>query len=149
MREKTHFPRGGPVRTGEGRLWACCRTWRKRVRDIGCRGVAALEFAMMAPVLFMVLFGTMEFGLALNQYLTLTNAVLAGARTFANSRTSGTPYSSTVTAMTTAAPTLKAATLTPLIILKVNGIACASDGGCSTALSANAGNPTTVIATYP
>jgi Flp pilus assembly protein TadG len=144
-----YFPRGGPFRTMERPPLARFRAWRKRVHDIGRRGVAVLEFAVMAPVLFMVLFGIIEFGIALNQYLTLTNAVLAGARTFANSRTSTTPYSSTVTAMTTAAPTLQTATLTSLISLKVNGAACTSDGGCSTALSANAGNPSTVAATYP
>lgn len=148
MREKTHFPLGGPPRTGES-PFAGYRAVKKRFRDIGCRGVAAVEFAMMAPVLFMILFGILEFGLALNQYLTLTNAVLAGARTFANSRTSSTPYSSTVTAMTTAAPSLTAATLTPLITVKVNGNACTSDGACETALASNAGNPSTVSATYP
>jgi Flp pilus assembly protein TadG len=149
MREKTHFPPDRSFRTGQGALLACCRTGLKRVRDLGCRGVAVVEFAVMAPVLFMVLFGIIEFGIALNQYLTLTNSVLTGARTFANSRTSTTPYSSTQTAMTTAAPTLTAATLKSGIIINVNGTACSSDGGCATALTANAGNPTTVSATYP
>lgn len=79
MREKTHLPQDRSFWTGKGPLLACCRTGLKRVRDVGRRGTAVVEFAVMAPVLFMVLFGVIEFGLALNQYLTLTNAVPAGA----------------------------------------------------------------------
>lgn len=47
------------------------------------RGAAAVEFALLAPVLFMVVLGTMEFGRAYNAQMTLTNAAREGARSMA------------------------------------------------------------------
>ena len=45
------------------------------------RGIAALEFALIAPVLLLMIFGMATFGIAMNNYLTLTDAVRAGSRT--------------------------------------------------------------------
>ena len=36
------------------------------------KGIAALEFALIAPVLLLMIFGMATFGIALNNYLTLT-----------------------------------------------------------------------------
>src|ERR1700737_2465580 len=41
-------------------------------------GTAAVEFALVAPMLLLLVLGMCQFGLTLNQYLTLTNAVRSG-----------------------------------------------------------------------
>jgi len=43
-------------------------------------GASAVEFALLLPVLMMILFGIIEFGLALYQQAVLTNASREGAR---------------------------------------------------------------------
>jgi len=43
-------------------------------------GGSAVEFALLLPVLIMILFGIIEFGLALYQQAVLTNASREGAR---------------------------------------------------------------------
>jgi Flp pilus assembly protein TadG len=100
------------------------------------RGVAALEFAVLAPLLFSIMFGVIEFGLVLNQYLTLTNATMVGAMQFAfGAGVDATPYTDAVNAINAAAPNLR-----PLrITVSVNGTACATDTGCGTALSSGTG----------
>jgi Flp pilus assembly protein TadG len=44
------------------------------------RGQAMTEFALVLPILALLLFGVIQFGIAFNNYLTLTDAVRAGAR---------------------------------------------------------------------
>jgi Flp pilus assembly protein TadG len=46
-------------------------------------GAVAVEFALLLPILIALLLGIMEFSLALNAQLTLTNAAREGARTVA------------------------------------------------------------------
>jgi Flp pilus assembly protein TadG len=100
------------------------------------RGVAALEFGLIAPALFLLLFGGVEFGIVLNQYLTLTTATIAGATQFAFSAgVDATPYTDAVAAIETAAPGLTPLTIT----LSVNGTGCTSDAGCVTALAGATG----------
>jgi Flp pilus assembly protein TadG len=111
-------------------------------------GAVAVEFAIVAPVLLAMLTGTAQFGLTLNQFVILTNAVATGAQLFSISRgTMPTPYTSTVAAIEAAAPNLIPANLT--ITLSVNGTACTTDAACQTALSNAATDPATVTATYP
>ena len=62
-------------------------------------GVSAIEFAIIAPVLLMIVTGVFQFGLAMNQYLNLTNAVAQGALTLALSRGTTTPYTATTAAI--------------------------------------------------
>lgn len=47
------------------------------------RGAAAVEFALLAPVLIMILFGVMEFGRAYNVQIALSNAAREGVRVMA------------------------------------------------------------------
>jgi Flp pilus assembly protein TadG len=112
-------------------------------------GSPAVEFALLAPVLLFMLFGIIQFGIALNNDVELTDAVRTGARNFAISRASasGTPYTGTVSAITGAAANLTAGSVS--VTTKVNGTACTTDSGCSTALSTAAGETATVTATYP
>lgn len=46
----------------------------------GDRGAAAVEFALLLPVLLFVVFGIIDFGRALNAQITLTQAAREGAR---------------------------------------------------------------------
>ena len=113
------------------------------LRDV--KGVSALEFAILAPVFLTLAFGTLKFGVAMNHSLVLTNAAAKGAMTLALSRGTTTPYASTTTAVTSAAPSLTAGQIT--ITVKVNGTACTTDAACSSILVA--GQPALVKATYP
>lgn len=44
------------------------------------RGASLVEFALVAPVLFLVVFGIVEFGMGLNDYQSLRQGVREGAR---------------------------------------------------------------------
>ena len=109
------------------------------------RGVSAIEFAIVAPVVLAIGTGMLKFGVAISHYLMLTNAAAQGATTFALSRGTTTPFTSTSTAITNAAQSLTAASITKT--LKVNGTACTSDTTCAAALTAGA--TALVITTYP
>src|ERR671930_1547274 len=50
------------------------------------RGQTMVEFAIVLPVLCLLLFGAIQFGILFNSYVTLTDAVRAGARKAAVSR---------------------------------------------------------------
>ena len=51
---------------------------RNRIRED--RGQAMTEFAIVLPILVVLLFGIVQFGILFNNYVTLTDAVRAGAR---------------------------------------------------------------------
>jgi len=108
-------------------------------------GVSAIEFAIISPVMIMIMTGIFQFGVAMNHYLNLTNAAAQGALTLALSRGTTTPYTSTRAAITAAAPNLVPAQTT--VTVKINGVACTTDATCSAALVA--GLPALVKATYP
>lgn len=50
------------------------------------RGQTFVEFALALPVLLVLLFGIIQFGIAFHSYITLTDATRAGARKAAVSR---------------------------------------------------------------
>jgi Flp pilus assembly protein TadG len=52
-------------------------------------GQTMVEFALVLPVLCLFLFGVIQFGILFNNYITLTDAVRAGARQAAVSRNLG------------------------------------------------------------
>jgi Flp pilus assembly protein TadG len=103
-------------------------------RDL--RGVAALEFALVAPMLLLLIFGGAEVGIVLNQYISLTNATIVGAMQFAfGAGVDVTPVTDATASIHLAAPGL-----TPLTITySVNGTACATDAACNTALGGGSG----------
>lgn len=55
--------------------------WNGRDGDRRDRGAVLLEFAVVAVVLFTILFGIIEFGSAFNDYQSLRQVVREGART--------------------------------------------------------------------
>jgi Flp pilus assembly protein TadG len=67
---------------------------RRGIARFGCRsfddrGQTLVEFALVLPVLLIVLTGIFAFGIILNQYEILTNAVSSGARMAAMSESAG------------------------------------------------------------
>ena len=68
-----------------------------------------VEFVLVLPVLLVVLFGIIQFGMAFNNYLALTDAVRAGARTAAVSRFSADPVADTTTRVKTSSGDLNSA----------------------------------------
>ena len=62
------------------------------------RGTAVVEFALVAPLLFLIVFGIVDFGRALNYYNDLTQLAGQGARAAAvNRNPDGTPVGAAVT----------------------------------------------------
>lgn len=57
----------------------------------GQEGQALVEFALVLPFLLMIVLGIIQFGILFHNYLTLTDAVRAGARQAAVSRTDADP----------------------------------------------------------
>jgi Flp pilus assembly protein TadG len=55
------------------------------------RGQTMTEFAFVLPILVVLMLGIVQFGVAFNNYVTLTDAVRAGARKAAVSRNSSDP----------------------------------------------------------
>jgi len=66
---------GRNVSSSEVKLERACRTCRRNRR-----GAAVVEFAVVAPVFFMLVFGMIEFGRAIMVQQILTNASREGAR---------------------------------------------------------------------
>ena len=102
------------------------RRWARQIRALAAvasdaAGTAAIEFAFIAPALMLLALGTVQFGLTLNNYISLTDAVRTGSRQLAVSRGGSTPYTDTVNQIYRSAPNLTRATLT--IAVSVNGTA--------------------------
>jgi Flp pilus assembly protein TadG len=110
------------------------------------RGIAAVEFALLAPPLLVIVLGIAQFGWLLGNYVMVTNAASSGARYFAAQRGTATPYTATKTQVVSSAAYLNSGNLS--ITTYVNGTQCTSDSDCATALSAAASSPATVTVTY-
>lgn len=91
------------------------------------RGAAALEFALVAPVLIMLLLGIVDFGVLMNAQSVVANAVREGARTAAlggNSFQSEAAVTSAISHMPGATKTGTKATVT---CKTVSGGVCSLD----------------------
>lgn len=108
------------------------RTTRK-VDTRSDRGQTMVEFALVLPILCVVLFSIIQFGILYNNYITLTDATRVGARKAAVSRTLPNPVAVSEAATRAAADGLKMADLSVAV----------------TATSWSPGADVTVSATYP
>lgn len=90
------------------------------------------EFAFVLPVLVVLLFGIVQFGIIFNNYVTLTDAVRAGARVAAVSREANDPTTSATDAVRNSASGLNQTKL-----------------GVSVSSGWQPGSDVTVTATYP
>jgi Flp pilus assembly protein TadG len=75
------------------------------------QGQSMTEFALVLPILAMLLFGVIQFGIVFNNYITLTDAVRAGARKGAVSRRLSNPQGAVETTVRDAATDLKQSSL--------------------------------------
>ena len=64
---------------------------KKRTNITSEQGQTMTEFAIVLPILVVLLFGIIQFGIAFNNYVTVTDAARAGARVGAVSRSSADP----------------------------------------------------------
>lgn len=71
------------------------------------RGQSLVEFALALPILVLLLFAVIQFGVAFNNYVTLTDATRAGARKAAVGRQLSNPQSTTITAVRNSATDLR------------------------------------------
>jgi Flp pilus assembly protein TadG len=85
---------------------------RKQFTFRAQNGQTMTEFALVLPLLALLLFGVIQFGIAFNNYITLTDAVRAGARKGAVGRHLSDPEGAVVAQVRTAATDLKPADLT-------------------------------------
>ena len=77
------------------------------------RGVAAVEFALLLPMLLLLIFGIIDFGRALNTQITLTQAAREGARLAALGQSSANVTSATQNAATGLTPVTVTVTTCP------------------------------------
>jgi Flp pilus assembly protein TadG len=103
---------------------------RNRIRDE--RGQTMAEFAIVLPILIVLLFGIVQFGILFNNYVTLTDAARAGARAAAVSRQNGNPSGTATAAVRSSANDLDQAKL-----------------GVTVSSAWTPGSQVTVTATYP
>ncbi len=96
------------------------------------KGQTATELALVLPIFCLLLFGIIQFGILFNNYVTVTDAVRAGARKAAVSRLESSPCGVAEDAVRKAAGGLDQAKLTT---------------GCSS--SWQPGTDVTVEASYP
>jgi Flp pilus assembly protein TadG len=90
-------------------------------RFSGEEGQSLIEFAFVLPMLMTLVFGVITFGIAINNYLMLTNATNSGAQVLAISRgQTSDPCATTVAVVYAAAPNLTQTNLTFAFVL--NGV---------------------------
>lgn len=75
------------------------------------RGAVAVEFALLAPILVMMILGIMEFGRAYNAQVTLTNAAREGVRTMAINNSQASAKTAAKAAATQLSPALSDANI--------------------------------------
>jgi Flp pilus assembly protein TadG len=83
----------------------------KRFQSRNERGQTLTEFAIVLPILALLLFGVIQFGIAFNNYITLTDAVRAGARKGAVGRRLPNPDAAVQQSVRDAATDLKSSDL--------------------------------------
>jgi Flp pilus assembly protein TadG len=85
---------------------------KKRLQITNEQGQTMTEFALVLPVLALLLFGVIQFGITFNNYVTLTDATRAGARKAAVGRQFSDPTGTAVAAVRSSASDLKQSDLT-------------------------------------
>ena len=79
---------------------------RRKIEIRSERGQSLTEFALALPILALLLFAVIQFGIVFNNYVTLTDATRAGARKGAVARRLQNPTSAVVTAVRNSATDL-------------------------------------------
>ncbi|MDX6489861.1 MAG: hypothetical protein QOD43_106 [Gaiellaceae bacterium] len=87
--------------------------FRRKIQMRSERGQSLVEFALALPILVLLLFAVIQFGIVFNNYVTLTDATRAGARKAAVGRQQSNPVGVCVTAVRNSATDLKQSDLSP------------------------------------
>jgi Flp pilus assembly protein TadG len=106
---------------------------KRRIREQ--QGQTMTEFALVLPIFVTLLFAIIQFGIAFNNYVTLTDAARAGARKGAVSRFDSDPAATCQNFVKASAGDLTPGSIT---------VTCSASGG-----SWSPGNDVTVDAQYP
>jgi Flp pilus assembly protein TadG len=136
------------------KTFVAAKTVVRAARAGGDRGAAAVEFALVLPVLCTLLFGILTFGITMSNYIQLSNGDRAASRVFGTARGGTTPVSSSITAFNNAAPLLSGATFVFKTAasggtLAQCGTTSADDSACATAITnAGAGGTASVTTSY-
>jgi Flp pilus assembly protein TadG len=136
------------------RVEVCCQGKQMRARARDEKGQAIIEFAFVMPVLFSLVFGVIVFGIALNNYLVLTNATNISAQQLSISRGQTTdPCNTAVQAFYSAAPNLTQSSLSFSYALNgtsYSGTSCSSSS-TTTGAAGNlvSGQTAQLTVTYP
>ena len=118
-------------------------TRRTSVRAGREEGSALFEFAMVLPLLAILVVGIIFGGITFYDYVTLADAVAVGARTLATSQGISSPCTTATTALTNAATNLNASTITVSISFPATNT---NSDSCTTLYG---GDAAVVNATYP
>lgn len=113
------------------------------------RGQSLVEFSFAMPILLITVTGMLSFGIAMHNFLTLTNGVNTGAQTLAISRgQTSDPCASVLTAIENAAPGLTGANISLTVV--INGNSFPGTTSCTAgAADMTQGTLAQVTATYP
>lgn len=110
---------------------------RRRIKEE--QGQTMVEFALVLPLLLVIVFAIFQFGVLYNNYVTLTDATRVGARKAAVSRHSATPAADAENALRNSASGID--------------VPCAGGAGLCVSVVADAawehGEDAVVTATYP
>jgi Flp pilus assembly protein TadG len=87
--------------------------FRRQIDFKSEQGQSVTEFALALPILALLLFAVIQFGVAFNNYVTLTDATRAGARKAAVGRQSTNPVGDCQAAIRGSAKDLTQASLIP------------------------------------
>jgi Flp pilus assembly protein TadG len=86
----------------------------RRTIELGSeQGQSLTEFAIALPILALLLFAVIQFGIVFNNYVTLTDATRAGARKGAVARRLSDPTGACLAAIRTSAKDLRQSDLSP------------------------------------
>ncbi len=117
-------------------------------------GQSAVELALCLPIMLLVVTGITTFGVAMNNYILLTNSTNSGARMVALSRGASTdPCSDLSKTVSTSAPLLKSSNLIYSLAITPSGSSSTTTytgTSCTSAAAALTQNATAkVTVTYP
>ncbi len=131
----------------------------RRFSGGGNEGGSLVEFALVLPLILMLMTGMFSFGIGLNNYIVLTNAVNLGARTVALARNQTTPALAgtdpcayAVQVANASAPGIQSSSITYAITYTTTSVtpavATPYTNSCA-GLAMNPGDTVQVKATYP
>lgn len=124
--------------------------WLRALKFAGDEGSALVEFALILPMMLLLTTGVLVFGVAMNNYLQLTNAVSVGARSLAiNAGITTDPCATASSAIIAAAPGLTASKLTFSYSLGGNAQSGPTCSGATAVSELTSGSTVTVTAQYP